>query len=102
MQRKIHAIYITYIALYFALFVTPEIQAPFREYGMLVIAILPAFLIAANNLLYSRFWKAMAAAHLVWACRDECGFRFPTNLPLIMKPVDMEKLREVLEQTLVS
>ena len=66
MIRRIHAIYATYLALFLATFFIPAISVPVRDFGMLVIAVFPAFLIWQRGLLKQRFWQGMAAANVIW------------------------------------
>jgi hypothetical protein len=65
-SRKIHAIYASYLGLYLLGFVITPISVPVRDFGMMAIAVLPAFLIVRKGLLHDRFWRTMAAAHLAW------------------------------------
>ncbi len=65
-NRKIHAIYATYLLLYLIGFAIPSIQGPVQDFGMLAIAVLPAVLIVRRGLLQNRFWQALAAAHVIW------------------------------------
>ncbi|MBI4471297.1 MAG: hypothetical protein HY646_01425, partial [Acidobacteria bacterium] len=66
MNRKIHAVYAGYLALYAASFAVPAIVTPLREFGMLAIAVFPALLIVRRRLVDNRFWKAIAWGLAVW------------------------------------
>lgn len=66
MTWMIHAIYAGYLLLLFLSVVSPLLQRPLVDYGMLAIAVTPALLIFYRKLFRDRFWQAIAAAHIVW------------------------------------
>ncbi len=65
-NRKIHFVYVTYLALYLLGFVIKPLSPLVRNFGMLAIAVLPAFFVWRKGLLNSRFWQALALAHTFW------------------------------------
>src|SRR5262249_4146848 len=62
----IDVVYLAYLVLYFLSLWLPSLTQPVKDYGMLLLAVAPAVLVIQSGLSRSRFWQAVAFAHLMW------------------------------------
>jgi signal transduction histidine kinase/CheY-like chemotaxis protein len=72
--------------LYLLSWAIPDLTDPVRQYGMLVLALTPAVLVVVKGLWRSRFWQAVALAHLMWG--------FAQIIWIVEKPASLSVLQD--------